>query len=615
MTLGRLTERFQTILNYGNNNDSGNFPPVYVILTTIVSIVAIKILTNEFKNPFQRHLGETWRDRWGSLALQLPPIKRVYDREIEDILNGFKESVSKKWEPFKPFQTVLPEKGWSGEKLLDWLMKIQKVTLGKIENENISGTIYSPVSDQSNKFYEDIKTELNSIEKDFTKDGDYFYNLSKKLSLLFIASSAISSWWNLLHHSEFPLGSCLNYQVVRMVGEMFGGKQDEIMGTHTSGGTESLMLAIRAYRNWGMETRRHQPGESVVIASKSVHAAVLKAGIAYSVKIVLIKEDLDGKMNRDKLERVLRDYGDNVVAIVASAPCYSIGVVDPIIQISKLAEFYKCGLHVDCCLGAFVINNLSEFKTDYLTLSGVTSLSADTHKNGLAPKGSSVIVTKPLFGPNLMEWSFYSFPDWEGGPYGSPKDAGSEPCTPVLNTYLTLLAVGREGYQRSALLIRQMTKDLANVIRSFPGQLSLVAEPELNVIAIRLDPAFGIIEGGIYVFTEEMAKRHFTLNNIKGERAHLCTTLRLACTPNIINDFKKAVEESLKALKKSNDLLKSEGKKFSEKAGIYCSLEAASHPKMAGMTFFRFLQNIILGRKAAKAAVNSYLLALQNPPS
>ncbi len=613
MTVDRALNGLQTVVSYGKN-DSGGIPPLYIAATTIISVFAIKILTNEFNNPFQMRFRETWRDRLGRLALYLPPVKRVYDQQVEKSLESFKESVREKWRPFEPLETSLPDKGWSNQQLWDWLMKIHKITLEKIEHENISGAIYGPTSKPSEKVLEAKKSELDSIEENSESDQDYFSNLSKKLSLWVTAGSSLSSSWNLMHLKEFPIGSCLNYQVVHMVGKMFGAKQEEIMGAVTSGGTESLMLAIRAYRNWGMETKGHQPGQSVIIACRSVHAAVIKAEMAYSVKIVWIKDDEEGRMDLDKLRRALWDHGDNVVAIVASAPSYSLGVIDPIVNIAKLAEFHQCGLHVDSCLGAFVINHYSCLKTDYLALSGVTSLSADTHKNGLAPKGSSVIVTKPLFGQNLLYWSFYSIPDWEGGLYGSHKDAGSESCTPVLNTYLTLCAVGKEGYQRSARLIHKTTQDLECVIQNtFVDKLSLAAKPELNVIAIQLNPEWGIMRGGIYVFSEEMANNRFTLNNIKGDRIHICVTLRLACTPNIIEIFKEAVNKSLEHLELTNKELHSQGGRFSGNAGVYCSLAEAAHPKMADMSFLRFLQNLILGKKATETIVKAYLLALQNP--
>lgn len=613
------------------------YSPSSLMLMTTVSLVAGRYLVNQL----QPRWGEGWRENCGRMFLQIPAVHASYEKEIQKSYQHFKESVKEKWKPFGELQTSLPEEGWSSQQLWDMLMKFNTIILEKALEKNLSGTIYGPVR-QHKELLDFIQKQLMSIpENSGDDDLSYFDNLSKKLSLLYVASYSISYWWNALHLNEFPIASCLDYQDVRMVGGMFGGKPDEIMGTTTSGGTESLMLAIRSYRNWGIAHKRHQPGQGIILACKSVHAAVVKAKAAHLDKIVFIETDDDNKMDVDKLRSALSRYGSDVVAIVASAPAFPEGKIDPIAEIAQLAHEFQVGFHVDCCLGAFVVNHIPKIKpdrklkTDYLDWKGVTSLSACTHKNGLAPKGSSILVTKamppsystvyrimayimqwklPEKGVNLCKYGFYSSTELDMDPYASKKDSGSEPCTPALNTYLALLALGEKGYFRAAKRIHGTVTELANTIKvNFKDMLQLVGDPEVNVVAFQLDPKYQIMEGGIYAFSQEMAKRNFVLNNLKGNKVHLCVTLNLTLNTKLQEEFLGAAIDSLKAVKAENDRLTKEGKKFSGEAGVYCAIEEATEPKMANMSVGKYLENLLFGPLAAKETIEAYLLAQQNP--
>ena len=149
-------------------------------------------------------------------------------------------------------------------------------------------------------------------------------------------------------------------------------------------------------------------------------------------------------MDIDELRKQSYYYGNDVIAIIGSAPSYPLGVVDHIKEIADIALENGCGMHVDCCLGGFIINNLNHQDTNYLDIVGVTSLSADTHKNGFAPKGSSVLITNK----NLSCYSIYPVPEWSGGVYGTPKDAGSQSCTHSLMALLAMLSMAQDGYQK-----------------------------------------------------------------------------------------------------------------------------------------------------------------------
>jgi sphinganine-1-phosphate aldolase len=366
---------------------------------------------------------------------------------------------------------------------------------------------------------------------------------------------------------------------------------------------------MRCYRNYGIDVRGHAPGESIILASKSVHAAVLKAGQAYLIQIILIDVDEKGCMDTDDLWYKLCSYGDQVVAIVGSAPSYPTGVTDPIQIMANMADALHCGFHVDCCLGGFIINNLPQHNCDYLSFKGVTSLSADTHKNGLAPKGSSVLVTRKLGDVNLAYYSIYSIPEWSGGVYGTSKDAGSQSCVHSLTALIAMLATGKDGYKRIAADIYENTIEMAAVIKSFPNELVLIAEPEVNVVAFKISDKAKMSKGAIYALAHEMSNHNFILNTLNGESVHFCITLRFASDSTAIERFREALTKSLIAVKRMND----DGVKFPGDAGMYCSLETAMSPTLENLSYQKYIENTLLGKLGARDAIKSFFLAHMNP--
>jgi len=601
---------FQHIFNVPQqiNSKLEEHSPSTIILMTTISLIALSSL----KGVVKKRWGETNRELLGRIALKIPLISKKYLKDIHKELIHFQESVRKKWEVFGPLYTEIPEKGIDCKSLLDKVKGYSNIISHSLYNKHLSGTIYSKNLVEEWETNETCISEKDNLDANLD-DGAYFYALSKKLQKIFTYAFEQSYLWNSLHSNEFSIGTCLDYQVVRMVADMFGGNPHEVMGFVTSGGSESLMVAVRSYREWGLKNRGHAPGEGVIIAGKSVHASIIKGGLASLVKVELADTDEAGRIDVNQLKALVKKHGNKVVAIIGSAPSYPTGVMDPIEEMAGIAKDNGCGLHVDCCLGAFIVNNLERHNTSFLQIPGVTSLSADTHKNGLAPKGSSVLVTKKIDTQNLAYYSIYSIPEWSGGVYGTPKDAGSQSCVPSLCAFLALLGTGKEGYHRIAQAVHRTACNLASIVNEFPGQLRLIAQPEANVIAFKIDETWGLQKGATYAFAEEMSKRNFVLNAISNDIVHFCVTARFAGDPQILEQFKAAVHESLAATKKLNDELLLKGKKFSGEAGVYCALGAAIAPDRKQLSFQKYLENMLLGLKGAQDAVKAYFLAQLDP--
>lgn len=172
-----------------------------------------------------------------------------------------------------------------------------------------------------------------------------------------------------------------------MILDMYNAPAGEGCGTTTSGGTESILLACKTYRDWAKKTKSITEPEMVIPVS--AHAAFDKASAYFKIK--LHKIPVDNETRQVDLKRLKRALNKNTIMIVGSACNFGDGIIDDIPALSEIALKAKIGLHVDCCLGSFLVPFLHE--AGYTTvpfdfrLDGVTSISCDAHKYGFAPKG------------------------------------------------------------------------------------------------------------------------------------------------------------------------------------------------------------------------------------
>lgn len=581
-----------------------------------ILLVSVVLLLRKLLRP---RYGESCRDRLGRLALALPPVRKEYEKEYLKQLHEGQEKLQEKWKVFGFLHEEMPEHGYEVEdlhRLVDfWSAKVS----APLSQRQISGTIYS------RSFVSGSDEELESLElKPRTEPRD-LSNVSQldsfavELKELYTHGFRESYLWNSLHANEFGIGDFLSYQVVQMVSSMYGGNKKDTMGFVTSGGTESIMLAIRCYRNWGMEYRGLKPGEAVVICCTSAHAAFVKAGMAYHVKVVLAPTNPDGTAIMTEVRALVRKYGRRVVCIVGSAPAYAIGVCDSIDRLACIARGAGCGLHVDSCLGGFVVNNLDQVPTNFLSTAGVTSLSADTHKNGWAPKGSSVLVTKAMphssFGKvNLAYYSVYAIPGWSGGVYGTPRDPGSCPVVNVLHAYLAMLSFGKSGYKTLAEKILETCQDIAQIVEKF-DRVELCAKPQVNVVAFKFNrntqKAWG--KGAIYAFAHLLEKHGFTLNALKDDQVHFCITGRFAGDKEAVARFEKAFTKAMEETTELAQEVQAGKCKFPGDAGLYGQLNAAMEPNREELGIKKYIENYLLGSIGVIDAVRAYFMSTFNP--
>jgi glutamate/tyrosine decarboxylase-like PLP-dependent enzyme len=242
-----------------------------------------------------------------------------------------------------------------------------------------------------------------------------------------------------------------------------------------------------------------------------------KAAQYFNIKIVVVPVDHCFKGDVEKTRKAITN---NTIVIVGSAPSFPHGIIDPIEQLSELARQRSIGFHTDACLGGFVLPWAKKLGYDVppfdFTLPGVTSISADTHKYGYAPKGTSVILYR---GSGLRHYQYFKAVDWPGGLYFSPTLAGSRPGALSAACWASMVAIGKQGYTQAAQRIMQAASAIKKEIGKMPD-LQVMGEP-LWVIA------FGSETLDIYRVMDYMTAKGWSLNGLhKPACLHLCVTLR-----------------------------------------------------------------------------------------
>lgn len=178
---------------------------------------------------------------------------------------------------------------------------------------------------------------------------------------------------------------------------------------------------------------------------------------------------------------------------------------------------------------------------------------------------------------------------------------------------LAMLAIGQKGYERIAKAIHETCCHLAEIIKKFDGKLKLVAPPEANVVAFKIDEKAKLEKGAIYAFANEMAQRKFVLNNLNDEMAHFCVTGRFASNKEALKDFEKAAEESWEAVIEHNKKVVNKEGKFPGDAGMYGELGTAMTPTREELSTLEYIKNLLFGVQGAKDAVRAYFLAQLDP--
>jgi glutamate/tyrosine decarboxylase-like PLP-dependent enzyme len=410
-------------------------------------------------------------------------------------------------DPFKPYKgrfeshASIPEKGRDKDDIFNELSAMAEEENAKWQTGQVSGTFYH-AGDEHRAF-------LNKVFSLFSHENTLQFDLCP--SMFKMESEIISM-----------TAAMLNADAVKA-----HNPQDQVCGTVTSGGTESILMAMKAYRDWARVDKGI--AEPEIIMPHTAHPAFDKAGKYFGLKMVHIPVSApDFRVDPRAVEAQINA---NTAAIVGSAGNYPYGLIDPLEKLSDLALKHDIGMHVDGCLGGFIFPWIEKLGYDIpnfdFRLAGVTSMSADTHKYGFALKGTSVV----LYRNNIFRrHQYFNVPDWPGGMYASPTAAGSRSGGLTAATWASLVYLGQEGYLKAAGSIMAVADKIKTGIEAIP-ELKLIGDPTF-VISFLSD------EVDVFLINDFMQTKGWRFNVLQLPPAlHFCITMPQTFADDVAERF------------------------------------------------------------------------------
>ncbi|HEX4904088.1 MAG TPA: aminotransferase class V-fold PLP-dependent enzyme [Acidimicrobiales bacterium] len=308
----------------------------------------------------------------------------------------------------------------------------------------------------------------------------------------------------------------------------------EPVGLVTTGGTGSILHAVLSYREHGRQTRGLDRVN--IIKPETAHPAFDKAAHLFDVEVR--KAPVDPQTTQVDVDWVRDHIDGDTVAVIGSACNYGYGTIDPIEALSEVVLEKGVGLHVDGCLGGFILPFGQELGYDIplfdFRVPGVTSISADTHKYGYAFKGSSVCAFRDKA---LRNSQYFFLPDWSGGKYCSPGIEGSRSGGILAATWAAMVSLGKEGYLKYAKAIFETSYAMQDAVRSHP-QLRMLGTPTFLF-------SFTSDEFDVYHIADFMRPRGWRFNGQQYPNALHMAVTRPQTQPGVVEEFTKDLAEAV----------------------------------------------------------------------
>lgn len=496
--LQQLTSKFD--VQYKNHK------PSQLVIVTLVTVFAIYVVANQIKRLFRKgNVAELMR-----FTRNLPIVKTIVDKKLKGIGDSIRKDLCKHFGD-EPFIEELPTKPSTKLSVLGKLKHYRSFDSSSWQAGRISGTIYSKHSDPE---YRSMLAEVY---------GEYM-------------------WSNPLHADVFAAVRKMEVEIVKMATKMYRGNHEKVVGCVTSGGTESIIMACKAYRNLAINEKNLASGcRPEFVVPVTAHAAFEKAANFLNCDIKFIPVDKETyKVDLKLMEAAI---SSNTCLLVGSAPQFPHGIIDPIIDIAKLGLKKNIPVHVDACLGGFLLPFMEAagYKLDEqfdFTVNGVTSISADSHKYGYAPKGTSIL----MYSDKKYIHEQYSIQtDWPGGVYASPTIPGSRAGGLIATCWAAMLYHGLEGYIEATRNIMQAVDYIkAELGNNKIVGLRIIGKPYVSVLAFTSD------KFNILMLNDKLKDLGWNLNALQYPPSfHLCVTQVHSgkVAENFVRDIKTCTAE------------------------------------------------------------------------
>ncbi|KAL2253780.1 sphingosine-1-phosphate lyase isoform X1 [Sesamum indicum] len=486
------------------NSVLSQYEPLALLLVPILTLLVARILQSVLRVVFEKGLKSAVLEFFMASVKLVPGVQKYIDAEKQKVVDKLQGSGKSKRDGWR---SELPKTGL-GVEVID-KMKDEKQKDVAWQGK-CSGTVYIAGNEQEGHF-----------------------------SLINEACSMFAHT-NPLHLDVFQSVVRFEAEVVAMTASLLGSNEKasggQICGNMTSGGTESILLAVKTSRDY-MKVKKGITSPEMIIPV-SAHSAYDKAAHYFKIKLWRVPVDQDFRAD---VKAVKRHINRNTILIVGSAPGFPHGIIDPIEELGELASTYKICLHVDLCLGGFVLPFARKLGYPVppfdFSVQGVTSISVDVHKYGLAPKGTSVVLYRDH---EIRKHQFVAVTEWTGGLYISPTIAGSRPGGLIAGAWAAMMSLGLEGYLENTRKIMEASKRIEKGVRQIP-ELFIIGRPDMTIVAFGSD----IVD--IFEVNDVMSSKGWHLNALQRPNSiHICVTLQHVA---VTEDFLKDLQDSVQTVK------------------------------------------------------------------
>ena len=359
----------------------------------------------------------------------------------------------------------------------------------------MSDTLYKLPNDGSS--YDTVMDKVKVLRSEMTEGqlgklaSTSFQGQDEMQKLVHDAFVEFMDWNGLFSFREASAAKMENEVLDICVGLLNGGEDGR--ANLTVGGTESNFSGLHAMRGWARATKSHITRPEIV-APYSTHSTVHKTAKYLDIKVVTVPQLDDLSVD---VEGIRKAIGPNTIGIVGSAPNWPYGTVDPIEDFGKMALEKDLWLHVDACVGGYILPFFRELGVDFplydFTVPGVRSISADLHKYGYAPKPCSTILWRSQA---EQQYHFMPIDEWACGTYLSQGFVGSRTMGPVAGIWALMHFWGRKGYLENARRILNLKNTIVSKVDSIDGLIAWKTDGPLQMIA-STDFDITLVVGGL----------------------------------------------------------------------------------------------------------------------
>ncbi len=418
---------------------------------------------------------------------------------------------------------------------------------------------------------EEIRKKLDEVaskDYDWSSGKIFGYVFDPGKEILEVGEEALLKFYhkNALDFTVYPSILQMENYIISFAAQHLGGDEN-VSGNFTSGGTESIILAVKTARNY-MREKRPEITEPEIIIPITAHAAFHKAGHYLGVKVKTIGVDENLRADIKQLKEAITD---NTILIAGSAPSYAYGVIDPIEEMAAIAKERGILFHTDACMGGFLLPFIRKLGKNVppfdFSVDGVTSISMDLHKYAYTPKGASVILYR---NKELRKHQIFACASWTGYTMINSTIQSTKSTGPLAAAWATLQYVGEERYLEFARKKLEATEKVVKFVKEHPD-LRLIAEPDMTLVAFTSDTV------NIFHIIDEMNLKGWYIQPVLSyagikESIHLSINYsNVFHIDEFIEDMNTAIEEAKKL--PSGTLLQKASEIFSSQEGFQLTPE------------------------------------------